>query len=136
MVYTNPVTGIDGAPTTTIRLNHFAYDQQGEEDYLYMIPVDLNGMASPALQFAYTHASYPGYFDGLRVDVFADCDLGGTPVNVWEQNDPDFAITSTNSSYSPSASSDWRQAFISLDQFAGQKIVVRFASLNGYGNNT
>jgi PKD repeat protein len=102
-----------------------------------MIPVDLTGLTNPSLTFEMAHAEYDAsYVDGMRIEVFTDCDLGGAPVTIWEKYDPDLAtVPSQTTSYVPGSGADWRRESVDLSAFAGQKIIARFVSINGYGNN-
>lgn len=133
----NTVTGLDGTPTNTIRVNHFNYSAQGQEDYLYAIPFDLTNMTDPVLRFQYAHAQYnASYNDGLRVEVFPACNLGEAPVVVWEKFDPALATATSTSNWAPTSPDHWRAEVVDLKPYAGQTLVVRFSALNDYGNNT
>ncbi len=134
-----PVVGPDDLIGRSMHLNFYQYgpNLDGLEDYLYMIPVDLAGLSAPTLTFDLAYARYDNtYIDGLRVEVFANCDLGGTPTVVWEKTSPDLATVpdQTNYYYAGSAA-DWRNESVDLTAFDGQKILVRFVSVNGYGNS-
>jgi hypothetical protein len=63
--------GINDQLTRAFYMDHFDYAERGEEDYLFMIPVDLTGVVSPALNFDLAHKGYDSnYSDGLRVEFF------------------------------------------------------------------
>jgi PKD repeat protein len=134
---TDGVTGINGAATRALYLNCFSYNEVGEEDYVYMPPLDLHNLPHPGLKFDVAHAQYNStYTESLRVEVFTNCDPGSTPVVVWEKTDPQLATTaSTTASFKPDNAADWRTEYIDLQQFEGQSVFVRFASVNDYGNN-
>jgi PKD repeat protein len=133
------VVGPDDLEGRSIHMNFFQYgpNQEGAEDYLYMIPVDLAGLDNPSLEFDMAHAQYDGsYVDALRVEVFENCDLNGPPTKIWEKIDPELATVPNQTSYYFAGSSgDWRSESIDLNAYAGQKIVVRFVATNGYGNS-
>jgi PKD repeat protein len=134
---TNGITGASGQNTRALWVNHFDYQDQGQEDYLYCIPFDLSNQTDPALIFNYSHANFSSSFlDGLRVEAYADCDLGSTPIVIWEKIDPELATAQSSTAFEPDAASDWSTEVVSLEQFAGESVVIRFVSINGYGNNT
>ncbi len=132
------VVGANGQATAAMWINHFDYSPAEEqEDYLYMAPWNLTGIASPSLEFDYAHSEYDAtYMDGIRVEAFVDCDLGSAPIVLWSAIDPDYATTTAQTTqFFPDAAADWRHASISLANYAGQTLVIRFASINGFGNN-
>ncbi len=134
-----PVVGPDDVIGRSFHLNFFEYgpDAIGQEDFLYMIPIDLAGLDNPGLTFEVAHARYDNvYVDGLRVEVFTNCDLSGTPVTVWEKSDPELATVPNQTTYYYAGSGDdWRLETVDLTPFAGQKIIIRFVSIDGYGNS-
>jgi PKD repeat protein len=94
-------------------------------------------MTDPLLRFDYAHAQYNASFeDGLRVEAFPGCDLGATPVVLWEKFDPELATITTTSNWAPQEASQWRSEVIDLKPYAGQSMVLRFTAINGYSNNT
>jgi hypothetical protein len=65
------------------------------------------------------------------------CDLGATPVVLFEKYDPDLATAPSQTGfYVPTVSSDWKTNRLDLSDFANQKGIIRFTALNDYGNNT
>ncbi len=137
-VPTSPqVTGNDGLPTTALFLNDFNYQDRGQQDYVYLIPVNLSGFNDPALTFDFAHAGYDGtYSEELAVEIFETCNLNAPPVTIWQKSDPELAtVDPVTSSYTPTSEDDWRTEIIPLNQFAGQSVIIRIASTNDYGNN-
>lgn len=134
----NSLIGSDGNPTRAYFLDHYDYSTTGEEDYLYMIPLDLTHDTTPGLSFDFAHTGYnETYNDGFRVEVFPGCNLDTVPVVLFDKHDPELATTPYVSSYFlPTAASQWQRNSLDLSAFSGQKIVLRFVSENGYGNNT
>ena len=133
----NQVVGADGNPGRALFLNNFNYNDRGQEDYLYVRLLDLSTVQNPGLSFDVAHAAYnSSYNDGLRVEVLPDCNPEATPIVIWQKIDPALAtIPNSTSQFFPDAATDWRTEYINLEQFAGQTIFVRFASINDYGNN-
>ncbi|MCC7466355.1 MAG: PKD domain-containing protein, partial [Saprospiraceae bacterium] len=122
----------------SLHMNFYQYgpSEVGAEDYLYSIPIDLSNLPEASLNFYLAYARYDNtYNDGLRVEIFENCDLGGTPTVVWEKYNTALRTVPDQTSYFyPSDGSNWRPEAIDLAPFSGQKIVVRFAAVNGYGN--
>ncbi len=136
-VFTNNVIGSGGDNTTVMGMNFFDYSQREVEDYLYMIPVDLSNVDNPGLTFDLAHIGYNDtYFDSLRVEVFANCNLSATPVTVWGKKDPELSTAPFSvNSFTPTFADQWRKELVDLSAFAGQSVVIRFVSWNDFGNN-
>jgi len=134
---TNGVTGATGVPSRALFLDCYNYTSRGVEDYIYLMPLDLSNIPDPGLTFDLAHAAYNAtYIEKLRVEVFPGCDPAGTPVVVWQKNDPALAtVQSTTTRFFPDNAQDWRTEYIDLQQFAGQSVIVRFAAVNDYGNS-
>lgn len=132
-----PVIGADGQPTKAMFMPHFNYEDRGFEDYLYMEPVDLGTTPSPGLTFDLAHVGYDAnYADSLRVEVFANCDLSGTPETVWGKKHPELATDEySEESFVPTSAGQWRTEQLSLAKYTGQKVIIRFVSVNDFGNN-
>lgn len=137
-VLAGPVVGPDDLIGRSVYMDFYSYgpSQVGAEDYLYMIPIDLTNLNSASLGFYLSYARFDNtYQDAMRVEVFENCDLGGTPVEVWSKAGTELATVPDNSAFFiPASAADWRAEAIDLAPFAGQKIVVRFTSTTGYGN--
>ncbi|MCW5921572.1 MAG: S8 family serine peptidase [Saprospiraceae bacterium] len=130
------VTGSNGFPTRAVVLNCFSYLTMNEQDYLDLIPVDLSNLNSPSIAFDLAHARRSNRVERLRVEVFPACNLSAPPVVVWEKSDPELSTAGAlTTSFVPTKASDWRREVADLSQFVGQKVIVRFASTNGAGNN-
>ncbi len=130
------VTGADGLPTRALVLYSFYYFGIGEQDYFDMIPVDLSGIQSPGLTFQVAHAQRDSLIERLRVEVYPACNLSAQPVVIWQKKDPELSTTEKSGfSFIPNEAIDWRTEAVSLNQFAGQKIIIRFVGTNDAGNN-
>lgn len=134
----NNLIGKDGDPTRAFFMNHFNYNDRGQEDHLYMIPLEVAGVDTPSLNFDLAHRAYGNtYSDGLRVELFPGCDLSADPVVLFEKYDPELATAPNQTSlYVTSSAGDWKTVRLDLSPYAGQKVVVRFTSINDYGNTT
>jgi PKD repeat protein len=133
-----PVIGKTGDPSNTMFMNHFLYNKEGELDHLYMVPIDLSGYTYPQLSFDVAHRRYNNsYSEGLRVEIFPGCNLNDPPVVLYDKIDPALAtVINGTGFYVPGAETDWRRDSVDLTPYVGQKAVVRFVSVNDYGNNT
>lgn len=131
------VTGPDGSSTNSVYLNCFSYQDNSQEDYLYLPPLDLHNQAHPGMKFDLAHARYSsGFTEGLRVEVFGNCNPESTPTVIWRKTDPQLATTANATThFVPDAAADWRTEYIDLQNFTGQSIFVRFVSENGFGND-
>jgi PKD repeat protein len=132
------VTGSNGFSTHAYWLNHFNYlPAANQEDYLYLIPVELNSFNYPILLFDYAHAQKDADTqETLRVEAFSNCDVNDAPTILWEKSDPKLSTIQTLGSFSPSLLTNWHKVAIPLDQFAGQTVILRFTAVNDNGNNT
>lgn len=129
--------GPDGATQRLPVLSCYDYDARGQLDYLYMPPLNLSNITEPAVSFYVAHANYSANFsDTLRVEVLPACDLGATPIVVWEKGGADLStVPATSTDFLPTASTQWRLEVADLSTFSGQEILVRFTTVNDYGNN-
>jgi PKD repeat protein len=130
------VTGFNGNDTRAMWIDNFNYNADGEEDLLYLIPLNLTNATNPGLSFTYSHATYPGSVESLRIEAFAGCDLSQAPTVLWEKSDPDLGSLQSTSLFVPTAANQWRSEVISLQQFIGQQVVLRFVTTNDFGNST
>jgi hypothetical protein len=74
-------------------------------------------------------------FDGLRIEVSTDC--GSTwPNVVYFKEDTTLATTADQGgNWFPTSMTEWRKDQVDLNPFVGQRILIRFVNINGYGNN-
>lgn len=132
------VIGSDGSPGRSLFINFFNYGpgDEGEEDYLYMVPIDLINLENPLLAFDVAYARFSAaYYDAMRIEVFEDCNLSATPAVIWSKTNTELATTmDATGFYVPSNAGQWRKEVVNLEDFAGKKIVIRFVAENGYGN--
>jgi PKD repeat protein len=130
--------GSNGAATRALFLDIYNYPSLGQEDYIYITPLNLTSLNEPTLVFDVAYANYlnaPGN-DRLKIEVFPDCQLSSAPVVIWEKQSNELQTAdATNDVFVPASPEDWRQEIVDLQQFSGQPILVRFTSVNEYGNN-
>ncbi len=130
------VTGSSGAPTLAAYVENFSYNNPAAEDKLATFPIDLTTSTGAQMTFDLAYARFSAtLFDGLRVEVSTDCGLTWPNV-VYNKSDTALATTGDQpGNWFPAQSTDWRNESVNLTQFAGQRILVRFVNVNGYGNN-
>ncbi|MEO8068616.1 MAG: M36 family metallopeptidase [Flavobacteriales bacterium] len=119
--------------TTAWRLNHYDYGGSGQEDHLTSPVIDLSTSAGTHLKFDHAYVTYPGYVDGLRVEVSDNC--GGSWNTVFNASGAALeTATSTTNVWVPASCSDWDAHDIDISAFDGDHVQVRFVSVNGFGN--
>jgi PKD repeat protein len=131
--------GINGEPSRTFFVNHYDYEEdQFQEDYLYVAPVDLSTIDQPTLTFDVSHRNFgTDYLEELRVELFPNCNLTNAPIVLLDVKDPELSTTASGSGvFIPTSSNQWRRYSIDLGNYANQTAVIRFVSVNAYGNNT
>ena len=131
-------TGVTPAGTSTpmVWINLFDYNAAGQEDGLVSPVIDLVGISNPVVSFDVSYARYSTtLFDKLRVDISTDCGLTFTNGIYLKENLVLATAGTVTTPFTPSTAAQWRRDSISLSNYAGQKIRLRFSSINGYGNN-
>lgn len=130
------VAGPNGSQTNVAWVDNFAYNAAGNEDQLVTLPIDLTGASSALLTFDVAYVPYSAtLFDGLRIDVSTDCGENFSP-SVYSKFGTVLATGPASlSSWTPSAASDWRNDSLDLAPYAGNRIVLSFVNINGYGNS-
>ncbi len=106
----------------------------GEEDRLLTPLVDLAYMTDIYLEFDHAYARYNAtYSDAFRVDISNDC--GTTWTTIFDQANAALATAPNNTNfYVPAACAQWRHTGVNITAYAGQTVMFRFVTINGYGN--
>lgn len=118
---------------------NFFNPETGQIDILMTSQIDLTATNKPALRFDLSYSGIVGFgLDTLYVDVSTDC--GETIQKAVYMKTGKTLITIDNSddiedSWVPESPEHWREEFVDLSEFAGQKILLRFVNHSGYGNN-
>ena len=89
--------------------------------------------ANHKLYFNHAYASYQGEADGLKVFVSSNC--GTTWTNVFDKSGTALATAANSTSRFFPQPTQWYPNTISLSQFAGQELIVKFECNSAYGNN-
>ncbi len=115
-------------------VDHYSYGGSDQEDMLTTPAINLAGATNSQLTFDHAYVRYPGYSDGLRVEVSVDC---GATWNVhFNESGDDLATADASwNTWYPASCSDWADNTIDLSAYNGQEIFVRFVSVNGWGNS-
>jgi len=119
--------------STSIVLNNYDEDFEGEEDWLISEFVDLSNVTDPVLSFDVAYAPYDvALSDELRVSVSMDCaesfftvyDKAGSELATAPEFEGEFVPTAA----------DWRTETIDLSSYAGRPVQLAFVNISGYGN--
>ena len=89
--------------------------------------------ANHKLYFNHAYASYAGEADGLKVFVSSNC--GATWTNVYDKSGTALATAANSTSRFFPQPTQWYPNTISLSQYAGQELIVKFECNSAYGNN-
>jgi len=116
------------------KFNFYDNDIIGDEDALYLPPMNLSGTGVPVLSFDLAKATRGGDADQLDILVSKDC--GTTWTNVYSKSGQSLATSGAASTvfHAPLAQ-DWRTETILLNGFAEANVLVKFKAINDNGNN-
>jgi PKD repeat protein len=130
------ITGASGNPTTAAYFNNFNYNTNSAYDELRTMEIDLTGATSAKTTFDVAYARYSVTdSDTLLIAVSNDC--GSTFANtVYYKGGTDLAtVPDQTAIWQPTASTEWRNDTVDLASYIGQKIIVAFININGFGNS-
>ena len=91
--------------------------------------------AQNRLTYDYAYSGYAtGYEDGLRIDISTDC--GTTWDSIYGATGPNLQTTPYEGNPWYPTCGSWKKDTINLTNFGlnGEKIMIRFAAINDYGN--
>jgi hypothetical protein len=110
----------------------------GDRDEMVLQTLDLSSAASANMTFDIAKAGITNQQDELRVLASSDC--GNTWTIVYDKYD--YATTNplqtatSNSSWAPTASANWRTDNVNLNAYAGMSsVLLKFQTISGYSNN-
>ena len=133
---TAEVISVTGNESQVAAMYNYIYDEPGERDELFTVPLDVSGVSNPVLAFDLAYARKTNNCsDTLRVEIYTNC--GETLAEVvYEKFDNDLTTTSLKTfSWTPSGIADWRQEVVSLSGYIGDTILVKIVNINGDCNN-
>jgi len=125
----------NGASTACAYVKCSSYDASGQLDDLltpwFLVPNN----AIPKLTFKVAYRRYSStWYDGLKVLITNDC--GTTWTELYSKTGTTLATGADQTTeFIPSQASDWRTDTVDLSAYYGQKVRIKFQSVNGYGNN-
>jgi len=129
--------GSNGQRTTAMFVNCWAYSQTGRRDELYTPIIDLtNAPSSVQLSFDVAYRRYDNSSaDELRVEVATNCGTSWAGTPIFQQSGAALATgTNTTARFVPSAANEWQTRTVDLSAYVGQRIRLRFVTVNQYGN--
>ena len=130
------VTGASGAATIAAYVNNYAYNAPLNEDNLHTLSFDLTGIANSYMFFDVAYARYSAtLFESMRVDISTDCGVTWQATGYLKSGTDLATIADQTASWFPGASGEWRSDTVDLSAWTGNKVIVRFVNINGYGNN-
>lgn len=118
-------------------LNGFAYPVKKAKDELISRNINLNNVYYAKMKFDVSYRRFDNKTkDSLLVYISTDCGNTFNPTALYIKSGVDLATgPNKNSSYIPAVNSDWRTDSIDLSNFAGNNVVIKFQSINDWGNN-
>ena len=130
--------GSDGNITTAAFVDNFAYNAEGEEDFLVTEFFDLTEGSEAVLSFDLAKAQWNSLLvDRLRVEISIDC--GETFIIIYDKTGLDLSTLpgyNTTDAWAPSSADHWRNEQIDLTPYIGEVALFRFVNTNGWSNNT
>ena len=130
------ITGADGNNTTAIFVDAYNYNNAlGQQDWLVTEYFDITSVADASLVFDLSKAQYSAAnSDDLRIDISTDC--GVTFTQIYFKDGADLAtVPDDTNPFTPTSASEWRTETVNLDAYVGNNVLLRFAHVNGFGNN-
>lgn len=124
--------GSDGLINPSMTIKHEFHDYfnvLNSFDDLFMPVINLRTVEDATLEFDVSYAYLDDLVDRLAIDVSTDC--GATYVEVYNKAGEEL---STRSTETPQTANDWRTETVSLNDFVGQNLLVRFRTTTGGGN--
>jgi|GEM_PF-3460783 len=128
------ITGADAGTTSAVYMGYYSYDAPGSTDVLTLPLVNLNTTLDSDLEFDVAYAEYPGQSDKLEVFVSTDC--GVTFQNIYNKQGAALATAgSSDVNFIPTSASQWRKETLSLNNYRGEQVLIKFVGTNDFGNN-
>ncbi|MEM1318669.1 MAG: S8 family serine peptidase [Bacteroidota bacterium] len=132
------IKGRGGQTTRALALRCRDYDNIGAEDVFSTIPIDLSQIEEGVfMSFEYAHVRNSSNNDGLRVEVWGDCE-GSFKEVVFERFGTALVTASISGggNFIPELGTEWEYEVVNLTPFKGSSsVIVRFIGINGGGNN-
>ncbi|MCT4582939.1 MAG: S8 family serine peptidase [Flavobacteriales bacterium] len=131
------VVGSDGQLTSAVKVNNYAYNNQGEEDVLEFYDFNFSSLQhldSAVLYFDVAYRQYSNaYSDSIKVLLSTDC--GQSFSTVYYKGGTAIANGSavTSSGWEPQVATDWITDSVLLTTHSADTLIVRIVNITGYG---
>ena len=118
----------------SITLNWFNIPS-GDVDIVTLDPMSFTSGTGHTMTFDVAYRQYSSENDNLKVEVSTNC--GTTWSVVYNKSGATLkTLPASTTSFTPAASTDWRNETVSLASYSGQSnVLVRFKGTSAYGNN-
>lgn len=130
------IPGADGDNTRAAIVRNRNYDDIGERDELFSVPLDFTNVANPIITFDLAYARFTTTCsDTLIIEAYTEC--GDVYAGeVYKKFGNDLATDGLSpSDWLPNGGSDWRKDFAELSAFTGEEVLLKFINVNGNCNN-
>ncbi len=119
----------------SLAFNAFTDTSIGADSWLVSPILDLTNNTEASVFFDASYAKRINGCEKLRVLASTDCGTTYTDI-LFDQIGSQLAVTNSEDSWKPVLSSDWKNNFISLQNYIAQANVrIAFVAINGNGNN-
>lgn len=130
------VVGINGELSNCIFLNNYSYSDIGQEDAFLVVPINLENATNPIFNFDISYARYnSNYSDSLKIEISTDCGQSFNKIIYAKQGLNLATVADHNQLFLPTSADEWRKESISLNEFIGHSVVIKFTNITGYGNS-
>ncbi len=128
--------GLNNDPYRSAIVRNRFYEDKGQRDELFTIPYDLTGTDNPLLAFDLAYARYDNLCsDTLIVEIYTECGQVFQE-EIYNKFGPELLTDGTaNFSWLPNMDADWRQEVISLEDYVGETVHLKFINVTGNCNN-
>lgn len=107
-----------------------------QKDELISFPIDLSNASFPALFFDRAYAlSGNGQADRLQVELYSDCGKQFEGIIFDSDVEGLKTVDQTTESWQPTSAEDWKRKTISLADYTGKNILIKFVSTTKRNNN-
>lgn len=123
--------------TNSAKYDFFTNSVVGDQDELFLPPMDLTGTAAPMLSFDIAYAQRNSTSND-KLEIFVSNNCGSTWTSVFSQAGPLMTIMQPQTSAyvpNPSDPADWRTESVNLTNFNTNGVIVKFVTTSDNGNN-
>jgi len=130
------VIGSNDNNTQAALVRNRFYDEPGQRDELFSIPLDLTNIDNPVMTFDLAYALFTNTCsDTLIIEVYTEC--GDVfQEEIYNKSGSDLATDGFSpTNWLPNDESDWRQELVLLSDYIGDTVLVKFINVTGNCNN-